>query len=56
MSSPQRTPVQVAKTFMTKSVSRPESRAQRSAKQIAWTGVITLDVDCLAAGARLPLA
>ena len=56
-SSPQRTPVQAAKTFITKSMSRPESSAHRSARHRAWNGVITLAVACCAAraGAR-PLA
>jgi hypothetical protein len=35
MSSPQRTSVQGAKMFIAKSVSAPDSSAQRSAKQIA---------------------
>jgi hypothetical protein len=52
-----RTPVHVTKTFITKSTSRPESRAHRSARHKASTGVITFDIACTArrAGAR-PLA
>ncbi len=31
--------------FITKSMSRPDSSAQRSARQSAWIGVITFVVD-----------
>jgi hypothetical protein len=43
--------------FMTKSMSSPVSRAHRSAKRMAWTGVITSDFLAVAwAGTRRPLA
>ena len=55
VSSPQRTPVQAANTFMMKSMSRPDSSAHRSAMHRAWNGVMTFAVDsCVGAGRRPP--